>query len=123
MHSDRIDMYLIANARYFPASKMPLLREQLSFVPDEKFMMLQSINLKDPTTILLFSIFLGTWGVDRFMLGDTGMGVGKLLTLGGCSIWWLIDLFLVQDRAREVNFNNLIILINQIALVGHGRLQ
>jgi TM2 domain-containing membrane protein YozV len=41
---------------------------------------------------LLLSFFAGGLGVDRFYLGYTGLGVAKLLTLGGCGIWALIDL-------------------------------
>ena len=49
------------------------------------------------TTVLL-SFFIGTLGVDRFYLGQTGLGIAKLLTCGGCGIWALIDLILVLVR-------------------------
>ena len=49
-------------------------------------------------TALLLSIFLGGLGVDRFYLGHTGIGIGKLLTLGGCGIWALIDMILIAMR-------------------------
>ena len=45
-------------------------------------------------TALLLSL-IGWTGADRFYLGYTGLGLAKLLTLGGFSIWWLMDLFLI----------------------------
>ncbi len=50
---------------------------------------------KDWTTTLLLSIFLGAFGVDRFYVGKTGTGIIKLLTVGGCGIWWLVDIILI----------------------------
>lgn len=44
---------------------------------------------------LLLSIFVGTLGIDRFYLGYTGLGILKLVTAGGCGIWWLVDLILI----------------------------
>jgi hypothetical protein len=47
---------------------------------------------------LLLSLFLGVLGVDRFYTGQVGLGIGKLLTAGGCGIWALIDLILYATR-------------------------
>lgn len=53
---------------------------------------------------LLLSIFLGSLGVDRFYMGYVGLGILKLLTMGGCGIWWLIDVILIATRSlRDVD--------------------
>ena len=53
---------------------------------------------KDWLTTVLLSWLLGSFGVDRFYLGYTGLGVAKLLTCGGIGIWAIIDLILVLLR-------------------------
>lgn len=47
---------------------------------------------KKKITAIILSILLGTLGIDRFYLGYTGLGVVKLLTAGGCGIWYIIDI-------------------------------
>ena len=51
----------------------------------------KSVTRKKMTALLL-SIFLGAYGVDRFYLGHTGMGVVKLLTCGGCGVLSIMDI-------------------------------
>lgn len=50
---------------------------------------------RDWLVTVLLSLFVGGLGIDRFYLGYTGLGIAKLLTGGGCGIWWLIDLILI----------------------------
>jgi TM2 domain-containing membrane protein YozV len=69
--------------------------------------MISSIQFKDPTTSLIISILAGSIGVDRFMIGDTGLGVGKLLTCGGLGFWTVIDWFMIQGATREKNMQKL----------------
>ena len=108
MDQQRAEMYIMTNQKYFPPEKIAILRERLMYLPDDRFAYIASIELKDPTTLLLISIFLGSFGVDRFMLGDTGMGVLKLLTAGVCGILTIVDWFSVQKKTQELNFNNVI---------------
>ena len=49
---------------------------------------------------LILSIFLGSLGVDRFMMGQIGWGIFKLITLGGWGIWWLIDVILIATKYK-----------------------
>ncbi|OGJ16854.1 hypothetical protein A3K73_08895 [Candidatus Pacearchaeota archaeon RBG_13_36_9] len=50
------------------------------------------------TLTLIMSIIFGTLGVDRFIMGKVGTGILKLITFGGCGIWWLIDLILIATK-------------------------
>ena len=111
MDQNKVDMYIMTNQKYFPAEKIMYIKEKLSAMDESKLMMLQTIELKDPTTILLVSNFLGSLGIDRFMLGDIGMGILKLLTCGVCGILTIIDWFTVSKKTKELNFNNIMTML------------
>ena len=111
MDQQKLDMYIMTNQKYFPEEKMMFLKDKLKNVEEERFSMISTVKLKDPTFVLIMSLFFGCFGVDRFILGQTGAGVGKLLTAGGCGIWAFIDWFLIGKATREKNFNNVMTLL------------
>ncbi len=111
MEQNKVDMYIMTNQKYFPAEKIMYIKEKLAAMDESKFSMISTIEMKDPTTILLVSIFLGSLGIDRFMLGDIGMGILKLLTCGVCGILTIVDWFTVSKKTKELNFNNIMTML------------
>ena len=56
--------------------------------------------------LLLVSVFLGGFGVDRFYTGKIGTGILKLVTAGGCGVWWLVDIILIlSEKFTDSNGN------------------
>lgn len=111
LDQSRIDMYIMTNQKYFPEEKIVYLKDKLRTMDEEKFSLVSTIEMKDPTTLLLVSIFIGTLGIDRFMLGDIGMGILKLLTGGCCGILTIVDWFTISKKTKDYNFNRLMALL------------
>ena len=97
----------MSNSKYFESHQMNMIRERLLEIDDSKWAILSTAQFKDPTIILIVSILAGTLGIDRFMIGDTGLGIGKLLTCGGFGIWAIIDWFMIQGSTREKNMQKI----------------
>lgn len=104
MEEKKVDMFVMSNNKYFEPMQLNSIREKLKEMNDDKWTMISSMKFKDPTTLLIVSILLGQLGIDRFMLGETGKGIGKLLTCGGLGIWAIVDWFLISKATREKNF-------------------
>ena len=103
----KVDMFMMANKDNFPPEKIPYIQERLAMVDDNTINSISMLSFKNPTTALLLSIFAGGLGIDRFYIGDTGLGIGKLLTAGGCCVWAIIDIFLIMGDTREKNYEML----------------
>ena len=56
---------------------------------------------KDWMTTLLLAFFLGGLGVDHFYTGKTMTGILKLITLGGCTIWALVDIIMIITESYK----------------------
>lgn len=103
--SNFTDSFLSANTANFPSEQLPSLRQRLSQLDDSQAnQVIAAANIKNPTTALILSIFLGTLGVDRFYIGHVGLGVAKLLlawlTFG---IWTIVDWFLIINATKKAN--------------------
>jgi TM2 domain-containing membrane protein YozV len=107
MEAQKVDMFLMMNGKFFEGHQIPFIRERLLQLDDTKYVMVQTAGFKDPTISLVVSLLGGSLGIDRFLIGDTGLGVAKLLTCGGLGVWTIIDWFMIMGRTREVNFEKL----------------
>ena len=58
---------------------------------------------------VVLSVLLGVLGIDRMYTGRVGLGILKLITLGGVFVWWIVDMCLMgMGSARDGNGNPLI---------------
>ncbi|MCL3781445.1 TM2 domain-containing protein [Prolixibacteraceae bacterium JC049] len=107
METQKVDMFIMTNGKFFESHQVAQIRERLIELDDSKWSLIQTLQFKDPTTSLIVSLLGGGLGIDRFMIGDTGIGVGKLLTCGGLGIWTIIDWFMIMGATREKNIAKL----------------
>lgn len=85
---------------HFYRNEILNLRDSLSPARGDMFMNELARVEKNPVIAYGFNTWLGWLGADRFYVGDIGLGVLKLLTLGGLGLWVLIDYFLIGGKAR-----------------------
>ncbi len=111
MEASKVDLFIMTNGKFFESHHVALIRDKLISTDDAKWSSVQTLQFKDPTFILIISILAGSLGIDRFLIGDTGLGVGKLLTCGGLGIWAIIDWFMIMDATREKNLEKLKIVL------------
>ncbi|MBO5584066.1 MAG: TM2 domain-containing protein [Prevotella sp.] len=103
MDKNQVDQLMVTLASKVPSESLNQIRQHLEHAQDFNGAQVAIAQMKDPIIVLVISFFLGGLGIDRFYLGDTGMGIGKLLTAGGCGIWAIIDLFLIMGAAKQKN--------------------
>jgi len=72
----------------------------------QQFAAVYSSRRKDPTTVLILTLLglLGIAGVQRFILGQIGMGILFFFTYGLCLIGTIIDL--VNNKKLTFEYNS-----------------
>lgn len=69
MEKEKIDQFMMANAKFFPPMMVGQIKDKLATLGEDKETMLISTDWKNPTVGFLFAFFLGGFGADRFWLG------------------------------------------------------
>jgi TM2 domain-containing membrane protein YozV len=93
-----IDVILVGTGKIRDANGLPLDHGPVYGTP-----------AKSQATAFVLSYFLGSFGIDRFYLGYTGLGILKLLTCGGFFIWAIVDSILIgMGRMRDAEGNSLV---------------
>lgn len=100
MSTDKANAFIMQNGKFFSSDKQMMIKETISKADEDKILRLSSNNYKDPSTI-----FIAAWfNFDRFLLGQVGLGILKLITLGGFGIWSIIDLINAKKNAHKYNW-------------------
>ncbi|MDZ4667827.1 MAG: TM2 domain-containing protein [bacterium] len=107
MDAQKVDLFIITNGKFFDDFQVQIIRDKLLEIDDSKWVAISTLQFKDPTTSLIVSILAGSLGIDRFIIGDTGLGIGKLLTCGGLGIWTIVDWFMIKGITKEKNLTKL----------------
>lgn len=114
--------YGVLNSDNFPAGKLPLIVDKLSTLDESGQISLAYLQLKNPIVTIILSILLGGFAIDRFYIGDIGLGIVKLICSVLCfmtvilafipPIWVLIDIYLCYKKTKEKNFEKLMLALN-----------
>ncbi|MFO7977414.1 MAG: TM2 domain-containing protein [Bacteroidales bacterium] len=106
MDKNKVDLYLMTRSKYFENHQLEFIRDRLLKMDEDRWYRVQTLQLKDPVLMLVISLIGGHFGIDRFVIGDVGLGIAKLLTCGGLGIWTVVDWFLIMERTREKNLEH-----------------
>lgn len=101
----QVKLFLMNYADYFKQSDLVIVKTKLQAMTEDDVIAMSSLDYVNPTVNLVVSILVGGLGVDRFLIGQTGLGILKLVTLGGLGVWTIIDWFQIQNLTKRHNMD------------------
>jgi TM2 domain-containing membrane protein YozV len=86
----------------------------------QQFLMFYQGKRKDHQTLMFLTLlgFLGIAGIQRFVTGETGLGILYILTAGFCGIGTIIDLVNLRSLATQFNQKQAIESANMVQMMG-----
>lgn len=99
----RTDAFLLRNCDKFHGDQILAVRSAINSLPEERQVQAELVSLRSPQLVMVMAWFFGMFGVDRFMNGQIGLGILKIITLGGVGFWLLIDIFTAYKRTQIRN--------------------
>lgn len=106
MTEQEVNSIIMMNGSKLPFEGIEMLRQKLLGM-DYATATVYMAQMKDPTIAIILSVLIGELGIDRFYIGDIGLGVLKLITCGGLGIWWIIDIILIMNLTRQKNMETI----------------
>lgn len=106
MEQTQVEQLIAAYGSKLPLEAIQTIREKLQAMDYNTASVILS-QAKDPTISIILSVLVGSLGIDRLYIGDIGLGIVKLITCGGCGVWWLIDLFLIMNATKQKNLQKI----------------
>lgn len=106
MENEKVNEIIMMYGKYLPMEYIETIRKRLLDMEYDQAIVVCS-QMKDPLIALILSLTCGTFGIDRFYIGDVMLGVLKLITCGGLAVWHIIDCFLIMAATKEKNLQTL----------------
>lgn len=102
-----VDLYCVTHCNYFGTDKMPMVRQKLMMLSEKQYQDVTALDYINPDMMLIISAVSGSFGLDRFLLHDTAIGILKMLTFGCFGILTLIDVITIKKKTQDLNFQKM----------------
>lgn len=98
MENEKVSFFLLRNGKFFSKKDIKEVESIVSKVNTDSIANLSVLRFRTPLFMSLLSLFLGLFGVDRFLLGDIKRGMLKALTL---PIQFIATIFVFKGFALQ----------------------
>ena len=109
----QVDEYIIQFSKYFTEKDLMKVRETLLSLEDDR-LLYEKVSYRNPIVMLVVSLLFGSWGLDRFLLGETKNGFIKFFTMGLFGLWMLYDWLMIISLTKQYNYRLFELLVKRL---------